>query len=126
MQKVYYLVVTLREAYLYIFGLLNGLYWAKPGGNLGQILGDMTLWHPFSWYGSPADPAYSGDWEKAVRKVTTDDNLDDLQAQEAAVHLLTLYDSQGINLKREIKFLQNIIDKEVEARKSWRRLQPKA
>ena len=62
--------MTLHEAYIYVYGLLNG-YWETPHDrDLGDILSEITLWHPLSSDEKPADPAFQKDWLNAAEKVT--------------------------------------------------------
>jgi hypothetical protein len=117
--------MTIHEAYIYVFGLLNG-YWEKTKNvDLSQILSEMTLWHPLSWQGKSADPAIQHDWLKAVQKITNDDSLNDTQAIQAAYYFLKEYnDNQGFDFKDELAFLSQKIEKHIAAEKTWKRNKP--
>jgi hypothetical protein len=111
--------MTLREAYIYIYGVLEGYYENTRIVDLGDILTDMTLWSNLWKDESPLDPAYWGDWINAVRKVTDKDSLTDTEAVKAAIYFLKFYnDNHGFKLKKVISLLEKKFNSHVAAEKT--------
>lgn len=57
--------LTKRQAYAAMFLFLKEVYQRTGSGDLGGLLGDMSLLSD----GGTADPAMWADWEDAVRRV---------------------------------------------------------
>jgi len=104
-----------------MLGILDTYYDITRNNELGGLLGGLSLFGPNPLGERPLDPASWDDWTKAVRKITSNDSLDDLQTLQATVSLLKEYnDNQGFDLKEVINFVQKQIDKIIEVRKTWK------
>ncbi len=54
-----------HEAYLAMYAFLSDYYERGPSDEIGNLLSSLSLLPN----GSPADPAFASDWEKACRAV---------------------------------------------------------
>jgi hypothetical protein len=116
--------MTLREAYIYIFGILDGYWENSHNSELGILLGGFTFWHPLSNDEKTADPAAWKDWIDAVRKITVSDSINNIEALQASVYLMKEYnDHQGFQLNEVIHLLETKLEKQLEATKTWKRNQ---
>jgi hypothetical protein len=101
--------MTLKEAYIYVFAILDGYFQRKPNDELAEFLGCMNLWSSLWDYETPANPAFWNDWVKSVKKVTSKDNIDDVEALFACVHMLRAWDE--IALKKVISSVEEKANK---------------
>jgi len=113
--------MTLREAYTYILGLLDGFSVFKDiNDDFAQILGEMRLGPD----DTPGDPAFVSDWKDAVRKVTGEESLNETQALAAGVNFLTFFkDAHHFDLKEPIQFLQDKLMAYNVSSETWRQNQ---
>lgn len=97
--------MTLKEAYIYIFRILNKYWYATHDDGLGDILSEMN---PFLWKdGNSADPAAWEDWLRVVQTVTSKESITEAEAMKAMISLLKDYHEQGwVDLAKVIEHFE--------------------
>jgi hypothetical protein len=93
--------MNLRESYDYMLKTLSDLYFQTHDNELGGLLGGLDT----SFANKPFDPAAWGDWKQAVKQITSDVEINEIQANMAIIELLTIYGKQGLKLNKSIKHL---------------------
>ena len=97
-----------KEAYIYVFQILQE-YWNKTRDEeLGGILGGLNPWSPLSKDERPGDPAAWQDWLDAVEKVSSNEYITEEEARKAMLVLLKEYnDHHGFDLKKTIQYFSH-------------------
>jgi hypothetical protein len=107
--------LTIKEAYLAMYCMMENFYKITKVDDLGALLGSFN---PYLFEGGmPADDAAWDDWKSCVEKVSTQDYLSEKQAYDAMILIIKLYnDKFGFELKEVLIYLEQGIEENI---KTW-------
>jgi hypothetical protein len=107
--------MTIREAYMYMLGILSCYYEITRDDELGEVLGGIDLYSD----SRPADPAAWTDWEEAVSAISNKPSIDETTTLLATKSLLELYNRQGFDLQKIINFIDGMSNRYMKEAATW-------
>jgi len=97
--------MNITEAYHFAFNILVEFWRKTQDDQLAAVLGGLNP-EPLSEGTVTTDPAAWHDWVDAVKKVTSNENITESEAQQAMLVVMREYrDHDGLDLTNVIDFL---------------------
>jgi hypothetical protein len=103
------MLMSKAEALFYIFGIIEERYFLTKDDQVGQLCTDLN---PGGREGNilyTGDPAAWSDWEESVNKITTDEQISEIQALKAMIELMKTYNKQGFHLDETINHFKYVL-----------------
>ncbi|HTY81632.1 MAG TPA: hypothetical protein VMB24_02520 [Dehalococcoidales bacterium] len=98
------------EALIYMCGILEERWFLTQDDEVGRLNGDVF---PGGRKGREIlhtkDPAAWSDWEQAVKKITNEVMITEIQAKLAMIELMKEYNKQGFHLQETIDHFQHVL-----------------
>jgi hypothetical protein len=107
----YKMLLSKSEALFYITGIVEERWVITRDGEVNDLLSNIDPRGRKTGKDEliTLDPAAWHDWEKAIKKVTDNEKITEVQAKKAIIELMKEYNKQGYNFQNTIDHFQNVL-----------------